>query len=424
MKRSSRLLVLVVAAGSFALTGCGNDQHPAYSALVKYGVRQDPILMQPGAKLGDERYDPDRPGQFPIMKLDDITKPDHPLFIKSKDILATGVMRDPTKLSAKDRDDLDKALEVHFGTPAKPTVKTDDAEAIKLLKLDDATLAEGSKAFRIHCLHCHGVPGDGRGPTARWINPHPRDFRQGIFKFQSVNQSDGTQRPPHRGDLLRTLRNGIEGTAMPTFNLLKDQELENIVSYVIHLSLRGSAEVTTFKEDFDAKGDALVWKEEGPAETIDGAVKLWIKIWLTRWKGAQEPANAIKVAPYPWDANDMQALEASVQRGQVLFTGNAKINPRAKDANCVSCHTDFGRQAKFRFDDWGTLVRPNNFTLGVFRGGKRPVDMYYRVHSGINGSGMVSFGNVLKGDEIWDLVNFVSNMAYPGMRESLKIKIN
>ena len=141
---------------------------------------------------------------------------------------------------------MDKALESHFGTPANPTVKLEDTEAIKMLKLDDATLAKGSAAYRIHCIHCHGVPGDGRGPTARWINPHPRDFRQGIFKFQSVDQvQGGTQRPPLRSDLMRTLRSGIEGTAMPTFNLLKDAELESLISYVIHLSLRGSAERTT-----------------------------------------------------------------------------------------------------------------------------------------------------------------------------------
>lgn len=428
MKLSSRLMILLAAAGAFPLSGCGNDQYPAYSALVKYGVRQDPVLMQLSKDLGDERYEPDRPGQFPIMRLDDITKPDNPLFSKSSEILTKGVFRDPTKLSAQDRADLEKALEDLFGTPAKPTVKAEDAEAIKTLMLDDAALAEGSKLFRIHCLHCHGVPGDGRGPTARWINPHPRDFRAGTFKFQSVNQSDGTTRPPHRSDLMRTLRNGIEGTAMPTFNLLKDDELENLVSYVIHLSLRGAAELTALKTNYelDAKSGSLAWKaaeEEGP-ENVGAAVKLWTKIWLARWKGAQETVNAIKVSPYPWDAKDAAALEASVQRGMALFTGNKDLHPRAKDANCVSCHSDFGRQAKFRFDDWGTLVRPNNFTVGVFRGGKRPVDMYYRIHSGINGSGMVNFGSVLKGDEIWDLVNFVSNLSYPGMRESLKIKIN
>ena len=238
MKRSSRLKILLVAAGSFTLAGCTNDQFPAYSALVKYGVRQDPILLQPAAKLGDERFDPDGPGQFPIMKLDDITKPDNPLFSKSKEIIDGGVMRDPTLLSATDRAQLEKALDDMFGTPANPKVAGIDSETMAVLKLDEKTLAEGSKRYRIHCLHCHGVPGDGRGPTARWINPHPRDFRLGIFKFQSINQAKGaTNRPPARADILRTVTNGIEGTAMPSFKLLEntatDQEGDKVLDYLV-----------------------------------------------------------------------------------------------------------------------------------------------------------------------------------------------
>ena len=95
------------------------------------------------------------------------------------------------------------------------------------------------------------------------------------------------------------------------------------------------------------------------------------KLAANKWKESQQAEHAIGVKPYPWPANDMMALEASVKRGQYLFNGDKVNHPRGDKANCVSCHTDYGRQAKFRFDDWGTLVRPNNFTNGVFRGGKR-----------------------------------------------------
>src|ERR671935_235750 len=74
----------------------------------------------------------------------------------------------------------------------------------------EETLAHGSRVYRVHCLQCHGVTGDGRGPTAAWVNPHPRDYRQGIFKFQSRDQTEdkgyGTVRKPAKEDLVRTLR--------------------------------------------------------------------------------------------------------------------------------------------------------------------------------------------------------------------------
>src|ERR1019366_7974614 len=281
MKLSFRLIVIGIVVLPFGLTGCGGEAFPAYSTSVTYGVRQDPILMEPGAKLGDERYDPDVPGQFPIMRFDAIFKPESPYYAKSEEIKKKEGMRDPTTIAAKDREELAKALEAVFGTPAKPTVAGLDDETKKKLMLDDDTLAKGSTRYRIHCLHCHGVPGDGRGPTARWINPHPRDFRAGLFKFQSVNQSDGKTRPPTRADLLRTLSHGIEGTAMPSFRLLEDKELDWLVSYVIHLSLRGNAELDTIKYNFNFANGALAWKpaeeEADPADPAE-AVKLWTKL--------------------------------------------------------------------------------------------------------------------------------------------------
>jgi len=81
---------------------------------------------------------------------------------------------------------------------------------------------------------------------------------------------------------------------------------------------------------------------------------------------------------------------------------------------------DFGRRANFKFDSWGTLVRPANLTTGMYRGGRRPIDIYHRIHSGINGSGMARFSN-LEAKQIWDLVNFVQALPYPAMRKELNI---
>jgi mono/diheme cytochrome c family protein len=365
-------------------------------------------------------------------------------------------------------------------------------------------------------LHCHGVPGDGRGPTAKWINPHPRDFRKGYFKFQSVDRVavGGAPRRPSRAGLVRTLRQGIEGTAMPSFAILPDAELETIVSYVIHLSVRGYAELTTLDEGFSLQGGALK-----PAAKIKDSVNDYTFAGLKVWHAANQPEAAIKVAAYPYDANDHVALKASAKRGQAIFnavptpevtTGLGKIlrvnaaqskknedaaqqkvkdatekkrkdalakNPKmtkeeleaivpdesetkltdkelaalrltakereaaiAADAasseqvavkligapKCVSCHKNYGREALYRFDDWGTLVRPNNLYTGNLRGGKRPVDIYYRVHSGINGSGMTPFGSDYMGNEflIWDVVNFVQALPHPAMRKALDLNID
>ncbi len=89
------------------------------------------------------------------------------------------------------------------------------------------------------------------------------------------------------------------------------------------------------------------------------------------------------------------------------------------EASCIACHVDFGRQVPFRYDDWGTLVRPANLTAGVYRGGRRPIDLYWRIRGGIRPSGMpgaqLRIDRDQRIDEFWDVVNFVQALPYPQM---------
>ena len=94
------------------------------------------------------------------------------------------------------------------------------------------------------------MTGDGRGPTAKWVNPHPRDYRQGLFKFQSVDQTQKSDRKPRRADLIRVIQEGVEGTAMPAHNFFSQKDLDYLASYVMHLSIRGEAEYETLKNAF------------------------------------------------------------------------------------------------------------------------------------------------------------------------------
>lgn len=214
---------------------------------------------------------------------------------------------------------------------------------------------------------------------------------------------------------------------MPSFGLLESEELEFLVSYVIHLSIRGETEFKTIKEGFEynSESNALVARTDSPPqEVLDNAVVQIGKAWVD----AQDKANIINVGDAKEKKPDeAKAMRASIRRGHALFLADktllAKAFPEAKagdlnkleGASCVKCHKDYGRQAQFKFDSWGTLGRAANLTKGNYRGGRRPVDLYYRVHSGINGSGMVPFGSILSNDQIWDVVNFVRLLPYPEM---------
>src|SRR5207249_3709341 len=80
--------------------------------------------------------------------------------------------------------------------------------------------------------------------------------------------------------------------------------------------------------------------------------------------------------------------------------------------SCVSCHEDFGRKATYRYDVWGTVVRPADLTVAGRKGGAEPAEVFQRVRGGIQPSGMPSHPS-LSDQQTWDLVHFVRALPFP-----------
>ena len=319
--------------------------------------------------------------------------------------------------------------------------------------------AEGNQRglYRLHCAHCHGITGDGGGPTAPFLNPYPRDYRQGVFKFKSTFAGA----KPTRDDLKRVLHEGVAGTSMPSFKLLPDNEIEALLEYVKYLSVRGETEIKLI-EYVAAEGEmpgtiALIAggfpiskdedgipEEEPEEENIVASV-------VYKWDVAA--ASVIHPVTPNFDFEDPDQLQASIDRGRELFY--------SKNLQCNSCHGDSaqgdGQTEKYsawfkwredlgnnptdsekieetveRFMEVGALrprtIKPRNLRMGVLRGGRRPIDIYRRIFSGINGGPMPGHGAItgITGDDvaadvaggtiarqqIWDVVNYVRSLPY------------
>jgi mono/diheme cytochrome c family protein len=381
------------------LSGCGSE-FPPYPSDLKYSERTEPIIK---ATLTTVPAKFEKPGELFIVLygLDPEDRDKNVIYPKK----ATDDQR-------KQIAQLESKLEELFGRPSRPTVGgviggvADDFK--EALQLDDQTLSYGSRLYRVHCLHCHGVSGNGRGPTAPWVNPHPRDYRLGKFKFTSTK--GGNERKPRREDLLRTLRQGVEGTSMPSFGLLKQEELDALVSYVIHLSMRGQLEFQVMKEIL--MDDSELAEPDGISKRIEDYMDVSNEASIPgSWKAA-ETNVIVPEATFP----SKEERKASVQRGFQKFREQT-------GAGCIKCHTDYGRQSLLFFDDWGTIGRPADLTTGVYRGGRRPIDLYWRIHSGISGSNMPNFSGQLSSQDIWDMVNFLEVLPYRAMREEYGVQI-
>ena len=282
----------------------------------------------------------------------------------------------------------------------------------------------GYALYRRHCLHCHGVSGAGDGPTSTFLYPRPRDYRKGIFKFTSTP----TGAKPTRADLRKTIRYGLHGTSMPAFEaLMSDFEIEQVLDYMIFLSMRGETELGLIDE-VAASGELT---KDVPPE-IAASV-------FNKWKSAESQAVNPPIARTP-------SSKESVLRGRALFLAR---DDRNRKLECTGCH---GAQAmgngpslvaqevfndvmfggdpstmrerldkydlktkelwKNSLDDWGFPLRPANLNRGVYKGGRRPIDIYWRIAKGINGAKMPAHYPAIEPGEIWDLVNFVLALPY------------
>ena len=384
-----------------------------------------------------------------------------------------------TVLAEKESVDMQPALEEAnaalldlFGTPDEPRLPpaiNDEEQLAELFKLENLQRAAGAVRsdeadkhfglYREHCVHCHGTTGNGLGPTATFLNPYPRDFRLGVFKFKST--PFGTK--PTRHDLKRILNEGIMGTSMPSFRLLKEDELDALVDYVIYLSIRGEVErkllTASVELDFPA-GDHLYQpslKESKPDdfESQMEPINEVVAAVAQGWAVAADRAIVVKQPPedYPLTTRDLngsqqerEKLAESLARGRAIFHGNV--------ANCATCHgnTALGDGQKNDYDIWakdwlqplnldaknreqispflklGALkprnIVPRNLRSGMYRGGGQPVDIYMRIVLGIDGTTMPAAALKpqnplgLTESDVWDVVNYVLSLPYEHISNS------
>jgi mono/diheme cytochrome c family protein len=52
----------------------------------------------------------------------------------------------------------------------------------------DPDVAKGQQIFKLYCASCHGDKGDGMGPVGKTLNPPPRNFQAGDFKYGGTDK--------------------------------------------------------------------------------------------------------------------------------------------------------------------------------------------------------------------------------------------
>jgi mono/diheme cytochrome c family protein len=311
---------------------------------------------------------------------------------------------------------LAEGLRSMFGTPSRPRIairrETAESESapddeFQMELVDVARLPRGAQVYQQRCSGCHGISGDGMGAAAPYLRPKPRDYRKAIYKFTSTPYGDR----PARQDFVRTIRRGAKGTSMPAFPWLSNEDLEAVVDYVIYLSLRGRVEesVALAADDYD---------EDEPLDSVEFVDALESE--LRRWDVASARVVRAASAEPAFDEN-------SVKLGRTLF-----IN-----SSCYQCHgVDAKGQTEWlseefiaaqqsappekriliNYDAWGDPAPAADITARLLHGGRRPIDIYRRIYTGINGTPMPAFGRIFAKDPdaIWHMVHYVLHIVDGG----------
>jgi cytochrome c oxidase cbb3-type subunit I/II len=224
----------------------------------------------------------------------------------------------------------------------------------------DRLITEGRRVYDRYCVGCHGEQGDGQGPAARLLVVKPRDFSSGIFKFRST--PTGTL--PTDEDLFRTVTRGVYRTSMPDWGLLSERERLALIQYI-----------KTFYPEWEKRGS-------GTAILIP------------------EPPAAF-------------GSPESIARGEQVYDL----------LGCANCHGAEGKgdgssAETLELDAWGNKQKPFDFTSGRLKGGPTVKDIYRTFMTGINGTAMPSYADILGEpdgenileDDAWNLVAFIVSL--------------
>jgi mono/diheme cytochrome c family protein len=209
---------------------------------------------------------------------------------------------------------------------------------------------EGKQLYYRYCWGCHGFRGDGNGENAPYLNILPRNFVAATFKCRST--PTGTL--PTDEDLFNAMTRGFNNSNMPSWITLTAQNRANLIAFIKTFSPR--------------------WKTDKPGDPISVPA---------------EPALTLQ----------------SIQHGKELFT----------KLECWKCHGPEGRgdgpSASTLTDSNDQPIRPYNFAAGSrFKCGATNHDLYKIFMTGLDGTPMPSFADVIKPEDAWDLVHYLRTL--------------
>jgi mono/diheme cytochrome c family protein len=211
--------------------------------------------------------------------------------------------------------------------------------------IQSTDLSRGKQIYQANCSPCHGMSGDGNGPSAKYLSPLPRDFTKGKYKFRTTPSGS----LPTDNNIYNTIKNGVIHTSMPNWEgILSDQDVFDVTAYI-----------KTLAEKFII----------------------------------QTPAPEVVIPK-----NVPEMTDKLVKDGEMLY----------RVMECWNCHGAYGMAdgpaSSTLTDDWERPIAPPNFSNTPFKGGNNPIDVYQTFSTGLTGTPMPAYDDDVFGFAREDIV--------------------
>ena len=231
----------------------------------------------------------------------------------------------------------------------------------------EASAERGKQIYMEKCVYCHAEDGNGKGVSAFYASPRPRNFIKGQYKFRTTPFG----KIPTDDDLYKMLVRGMPGTTMPSWKHFPEVDLKSLVLYLKTLSKKFAK--------FKKKGKTHILIKADPPPPLD---------------------------------------QQSLERGKKFFT-----------ATCSGCHGLKGRSdgesTKRNVDIESDAIRPRNLTKPwTFRRGNSPQQLFLTIRTGLSTTAMPRHSKrIYKDSDIWDIVHYVATLSKNNSRNvARKIK--
>lgn len=214
----------------------------------------------------------------------------------------------------------------------------------------------GQAVYEKWCAGCHGLDGAGDGPAAAFMLPRPRDFTGALYQIRTTPSGA----LPTDADMRRVIDEGMPGTAMPGWrDKLSERERTDLVAY--------------------------------------------LKSFSRFFEGA---------APEPLDFGRAPGRSAEgIEEGRRIYN----------ELECFRCHGELGRgdgtSAPTLTDDWDHPIRAADLSEPWhFNGGSSVEAIYRRMRTGLDGTPMPSFSDVIESgiiteEQLWRVAQYVRSLA-------------